>query len=113
MGKVMTSVRIHNRTVTPKSQHVPLGDQVEFDSDEDCTVMFYDGSGTVLYLKAGMPGTVDMTEEGIHHFHVVYDVDSYSNCVAEVQEKVSGTRTVMLSLTMKTAAVPTGDILVP
>jgi hypothetical protein len=43
-------VSIHNGVITPKSQHVGLGSQVEFKADADCTIVFTDGSGIVLPL---------------------------------------------------------------
>ena len=111
---VTAHVSIHNGMVTPKSQHVQLGGDVEFKSDRDCTVVFYDGTGMALHLKAGVPGMLRMTSNGEHHFHVVYDTAVYAEHASLIHEEVTGCTTVMqLSISVKAAAVPTGDILVP
>ncbi len=106
-------VNIHNDMVTPKSQHVPLHSDVEFKSDRDCTVVFLDGSGMALHLKAGVPGSVPMNSNGWHHFEVIYDTAFYTEYVTELHEKVTRcSTTTLLSISMQVAA-PTGDILVP
>lgn len=106
-------VSIHNGVITPKSQHVGLGSQVEFRANADCAVVFTDGSGIVLPLKKGVPGYVTMTEEGDHWFEVLYDTAMYAQVASEIHQRVSRTTettTFTLAMSLK---VPTGDILVP
>ena len=106
-------VSIHNGVITPKSQHVGLGSQVEFRADADCTIVFTDGSGIVLPLKKGVPGYITMTAVGDHSFEVLYDTAKYAQVASEIHQRVSGTtEATTFTLAMK-VSVPTGDILVP
>lgn len=106
-------VSIHNGVITPKSQHVGLGSQVEFKADADCTIVFTDGSGIVLPLKKGVPGYVTMTEKGDHSFEVVYDTAMYAQVANEIHQRVSRTTEVTTFTLAMNLRVPPGDILVP
>ncbi len=107
-------VTIHRRTVTPKSQHVPLHDQVEFRADEDCTVVFDDGSGIRLPLTKHAPGHVTMASNGDHPFHVEYPTTvAFAQESATVASATGCSTVTESSVMMAAAAAPTGNILVP